>query len=149
MDSKYNTIINLKMASSGKEKEICTFLRESTRNQSKKSVTTDLKEEYRKPIDKLMMDHQFCQFHLQQKINRDLKKFIKENNLNENEINKLYQQKKRINSIIYAQTIKNTRKILEDILNNKKNYYKPIIEICEKTIQPYLKNIKKIVKIQK
>ena len=130
MDSKYNTIINLKMASFEKEKEICTFLRESTRTQSKKSVTTDLKEEYRKPIDKLMMDHQFCQFHLQQKINRDLKKFIKENNLNENEINKLYQQKKRINSIIYAQTIKNTRKILEDILNNKKNYYKPIIEIC-------------------
>ena len=94
------------MASFEKEKEICTFLRESTRNQSKKSVTTDLKEEYRKPIDKLMMDHQFCQFHLQQKINRDLKKFIKENNLNENEINKLYQQKKRINSIIYSQTIK-------------------------------------------
>ena len=30
-----------------------------------------------------------------------------------------------------------------DILNNKKNYYKPIIEICEKIIQPYLKNIKK------
>ena len=90
-----------------------------------------------------MMDHQFCQFHLQQKINRDLRKFIKENNLNENEINKLYQQKKRINLIIYAQTIKNARKILEDILNNKKNYYKPIIEICEKTIQPYLKNIKK------
>ena len=97
-----------------------------------KSVTTDLKEEYRKPIDKLMMDHQFCQFHLQQKINRDLKKFIKENNLNENEINKLYQQKKRINLIIYTQTIKNARKILEDILNNKKNYYKPIIEICKK-----------------
>ena len=68
-----------------------------------KSVTTDFKEEYRKPIDKLMMDHQFCQFHLQQKINRDLKKFIKENNLNENEINKLYQQKKRINSIIYVE----------------------------------------------
>ena len=68
--------------------------------------------------------------------------------MNENETNKLYQQKKRINSI-YAQTIKNSRKILEDILNNKKNYYKPIIEICEKTIQPYLKNINKIVNIQK
>ena len=76
-----------------------------------------------------MMDHQFCQFYLQQKINRDLKKFIKENNLNENEINILYQQKKRINSIIYAQNIKNAIKMLEDILNNKKNYYKPIIEI--------------------
>ena len=45
--------------------------------------------------------------------------------------------------------LKNARKILEDILNNKKNYYKPIIEICEKTIQPYLKNINKIVNIQK
>ena len=149
MDSKYNTIINLKMASFEREKEIYTFFKRIYKKSIKKTVTTDLKEEYRKPIDKLMMDHQFCQFNLQQKINRDLKKFIKENNLNENEINKLYQQKKRINSIIYAQTIKNTRKILEDILNNKKNYYKPIIEICEKTIQPYLKNIKKIVKIQK
>ena len=125
------------------EIESKTFLKIDKAKCKSKSVTTDLKEEYRKPIDKLMMDHQFCQFHLQQKINRDLKKFIKENNLNENEINKLYQQKKRINSIIYAQTIKNARKILEDILNNKKNYYKPIIEICEKTIQPYLKNIKK------
>ena len=38
--------------------------------------------------------------------------------------------------------LKMLEKILEDILNNKKNYYKPIIEICEKTIQPYLKNIK-------
>ena len=130
MDSKYNTIINLKMASSGKEKEIYTFFKRIYKKSIKKSVTTDLKEEYRKPIDKLMMDHQFCQFHLQQKINRDLKKFIKENNLNENEINKLYQQKKRINLIIYTQTIKNARKILEDILNNKKNYYKPIIGIC-------------------
>ena len=98
-----------------------TFLEIDKSKCKTKSVTTDLKEEYRKPIDTLIRDHQFCQFHLQQKINRDLKKFIKENNLNENEINKLYQQKKRINSIIYAQTIKkNARKILEDILNNKK-----------------------------
>ena len=114
------------------EIESKTFLKIDKAKCKSKSVITDLKEEYRKPIDKLMMDHQFCQFHLQQKINRDLKKFIKENNLNENEINKLYQQKKRINLIIYTQTIKNARKILEDILNNKKNYYKPIIEICKK-----------------
>ena len=36
------------MAYSEKEKEIYTFLRESTRNQSRKSVTTDFKEKYRK-----------------------------------------------------------------------------------------------------
>ena len=84
-----------------------TFLEIDKSKCKTKSVTTDLKEEYRKPIDTLIRDHQFCQFHLQQKINRDLKKFIKENNLNENEINILYQQKKRINSIIYEQNIKN------------------------------------------
>ena len=60
-----------------------------------------------------MMDHQFCQFHLQQKINRDLRKFIKENNLNENEINKLYQQKKRINSIILHKLLKMLEKYLK------------------------------------
>ena len=145
----YNTILNVKQfklhdfIEDFVEIDYNTFLEIDKSKCKTKSVTTDLKKEYRKPIDKLMMDHQFCQFHLQQKINRDLRKFIKENNLNETEINKLYQQKKRINSILYAQNIKNARKILEDILNNKKNYYKPIIEICEKTIQPYLKNIKK------
>ena len=40
-------------------------------------------------------------------------------------------------------------KILDDILNNKEKYYKSRIAICEKNIQPYLKNIKKIVNIQK
>ena len=60
-----------------------TFLEIDNAKCKSKSVTTDLKEEYRKPIDTLIRDHQFCQFHLQQKINRDLKKFIKENKLNE------------------------------------------------------------------
>ena len=131
----YNTILNVKQLKLHDfiedfvEIDYNTFLEIDKSKCKTKSVTTDLKEEYRKPIDTLIRDHQFCQFHLQQKINRDLKKFIKENNLNENEINILYQQKKRINSIIYAQNIKNAIKMLEDILNNKKNYYKPIIEI--------------------
>ena len=130
-----NTILNVKQLKlydfieDFVEIDYNTFLEIDKSKCKTKSVTTDLKEEYRKPIDTLIRDHQFCQFHLQQKINRDLKKFIKENNLNENEINILYQQKKRINSIIYAQNIKNAIKMLEDILNNKKNYYKPIIEI--------------------
>ena len=105
----YNTILNVKQLKLHDfiedfvEIDYNTFLEIDKSKCKTKSVTTDLKEEYRKPIDTLIRDHQFCQFHLQQKINRDLKKFIKENNLNENEINKLYQQKKRINSIIYVE----------------------------------------------
>ena len=85
----YNTILNVKQLKlydfmeDFVEIESKTFLKIDKAKCKSKSVTTDLKEEYRKPIGKLMMDHQFCQFHLQQKINRDLKKFIKENNLNE------------------------------------------------------------------
>ena len=95
------------------EIESKTFLKIDKAKCKSKSVITDLKEEYRKPIDKLMIDHQFCQFHLQQKINRDLKKFIKENNLNENETDKLYQQKKRINSIILHKLLKMLEKYLK------------------------------------
>ena len=104
-----NTILNVKQLKlydfmgDFVEIDYNTFLEIDKSKCKTKSVTTDLKEEYRKPIDTLIRDHQFCQFHLQQKINRDLKKFIKENNLNENEINILYQQKKRINSIIYVE----------------------------------------------
>ena len=105
----YNTILNVKQLKFHDfiedfvEIDYNAFLEIDKSKCKTKSVTTDLKEEYRKPIDTLIRDHQFCQFHLQ--------------------------QKKRINSIIYAQNIKNAIKMLEDILNNKKNYYKPIIEI--------------------
>ena len=39
-----------------------TFLEIDKSKCKSKSVTTDLKKEYRKPIDKLIMDHQFHGF---------------------------------------------------------------------------------------
>ena len=142
MDSKYNTLVNLKMFSSEKKEEIYEFLRESTLNQPRKAITTDLKKDYGRPIDELMMDHQLCHFHLQQKINKDLRNFITQNKLDDDEKKELYQQKNRINSIINAQTLEESKIIIEDILKDEKNYYDPIIKICKNTIQPYLKNIK-------
>ena len=44
------------------EIESKTFLKIDKAKCKSKSVTTDLKEEYRKPIDKLIMDHQFHGF---------------------------------------------------------------------------------------
>ena len=44
------------------EIEFKTFLEIDKSKCKSKSVTTDLKKEYRKPIDKLIMDHQFHGF---------------------------------------------------------------------------------------
>ena len=54
---------------------------ESTYNQDRKYIVTDLKHEYRQPIRKLGFKHQFCVFHTKQKINRDINDYLKQNKL--------------------------------------------------------------------
>lgn len=60
---------------------IYNFLNKSLINQKKKSITTELKLEYGKAIDKLHMKHQLCQFHSKQKVNRDIRNYLRENNI--------------------------------------------------------------------
>jgi len=50
---------------------------ESTYNQDRKYIVTDLKHEYRQPIRKLGFKHQFCVFHTKQKINMRHKRLLK------------------------------------------------------------------------
>ena len=64
-----NTIVNVKQLKlydfieDFVEIDYNTFLEIDKSKCKTKSVTTDLKEEYRKPIDTLIRDHQFCQFY--------------------------------------------------------------------------------------
>lgn len=66
-DLKINTIINYEIVVSESSEVIYSFLSQSTRNQPRIYIVTDLKKEYCEVIYKLGFKHQFCRFHTKQK----------------------------------------------------------------------------------
>lgn len=69
--------------------KVYLFLSESTYKKERKTIVTDLKHEYSNPIWKLCFKHQFCIFHSEQKISRDINNYISRNKLSDVEKMKL------------------------------------------------------------
>ena len=140
-DSKLNIVVSRFLADSESTKTIYNFLKESTRNQKIKCITTDLKLEYRDAIDKLNFNQQFCLFHVKQKINRDVKDYIEENNPEDEEIELIKSYKKRIFHIIDAKSIDLAEKEKINIMNEIESVPPIIHEIMWDFIIPYFKKL--------
>lgn len=141
VDIKHNTIINVELASNESSTTIYNFLRKSTMNQPRISITTDLKKEYRRPIDRLGFKHQYCHFHTQQKINRDITNYISQTNLSEESKNKIYTEKEIITDILNTNSFDKSYKKIYQILNKSERYSEIIVRILKKFILPSLRNL--------
>ena len=62
-------------------------------NKNKITITTDLDEKYKPLIENLRFKHQWCLFHAFKNFNKTIKKHTKENNLSDEEINKIRKEK--------------------------------------------------------
>lgn len=140
-DVKMNTIVNYKIVNSESSKVIYSFLDESTRNQKRKYIVTDLKIEYRESIQKLGFKHQFCLFHTKQKINRDINNYLKENKINLEEENKIKEFKQLIFEILNCETIEEAKNCRDNLILKDKEFPLIIKQIMWKFIIPYFKNL--------
>lgn len=140
-DVKQNTLVSVDLVPNESEKTIKNFLTKSTKNQKRIAITTDLKIEYRRPITELRFKHQFCKFHTKQKINRDIKKYIKQNKLTKKEEKEIEKLKKEIFKILDSKKIETSKKILKKLIEENKENNNIIIEILWEFIIPYFKNL--------
>ena len=140
-DIKMNTIINYKIVNSESFKTIYSFLNESTRNQNRKYIITDLKVEYRDVIQKLGFKHQFCLFHTKQKINRDINNYLKQNKLDFEEESKIKEFKQLIFEILNCETIEEAKNHRDKLISKNKDFPLIIKQIMWKFIIPYFKNL--------
>lgn len=140
-DSKLNIVVSRFLADSESTNIVYDFLNESTRNQKIKCITTDLKLEYRDAIDKLNFNQQFCLFHVKQKINRDVKDYIEENNPEDEEIELIKSYKKRIFHIIDAKSINLAEKEKINLMNENESVPPIIHKIMWDFIIPHFKKL--------
>lgn len=108
------------------------FLDINTCNQKKISITSDLDDKYKPIIEKLGFKHQWCLVHARKNINKTIKEYIKENNIEEDEITNIKQYKDKIFDLFESTSYNKVRTDFNNILKDIKDYPEIIIQILLK-----------------
>lgn len=145
-DIKLNTIVSFKLVESEDIKTIKDFLDESLTNQNKKAITTDLKTEYGRAIDKIYIIHHFCNFHSKQKINRDIYDYIKLNKPSSEEKNKINEVKESIFNIMDAENYETAKKERKYLLSLHEKGNTLLHKLIRKFTIPYFRKLTNHIK---
>lgn len=140
-DSKSNTIISSKLVKSETTQSIYKFFEESLRNQNVYSITTDLKQEYRKAVQKMNAKHQFCKFHTKKHLNKQINDHIKENKPDIETIKDIVHYKKHIFDLMDSNSLKEAKNIHNMLFNLREELPEIIKKIYLNFILPYFKNL--------
>jgi len=138
-DSKQNTVVADEIYSKENSKNVQEFLDKSTKNKKKIAITTDLDEKYKPIIEKLGFKHQWCLFHAFKNFNKSIKKYIKENELSDDEIDKIREEKLELFSLFDSESYKSARNKFDKILTKIKDYSEVIQSIILDSLMPYFK----------
>jgi len=138
-DSKQNTVVADDIYSKENSNNVKVFLDKNTRNKNKIAITTDLDEKYKPIIEKLGFKHQWCLFHTFKNLNKIIKKYIKENELSEEEISKIRQEKLELFSLFDSENYKSSRIKFNMILSKVKEFSEVIRVIILDSFLPYFK----------
>ncbi len=125
-DTKLNIIVADEIYSKENSKNIKKFLEENTMNKKRISITTDLDEKYKPIIEQLGFKHQWCYFHAIKNFNKIIKKHIKENQLTDDDIDKIRKEKLELFSLFESESFKIARREFDKILNRIEDYSKVI-----------------------
>lgn len=145
MDVSHNTLVSYKIVEKETEEEVYNFLREATRNQPRKGITTDLKHEYRRPIDRLNFEHQFCLFHFKENVNRKISDYVKNNNLPEEKIKEYKSYLPELYCVFDMEDMNEVQKIFDKLREDIKKFPKIIQDIIQNDFLPYGKNLTKFI----
>ncbi len=136
-DSKQNIIVADEIYSEENSTNIKDFLTESTKNKNKIAVTSDLDWKYKPIIEELGFKHQWCLFHVFKNINKKIQEHIRDNELSDDEIDKIRQEKLELFSLFDSTSFKKARNRMNEIINQIKDYSKVIQSIILDSLMPY------------
>lgn len=141
LDAVYNTIVSYKLVESETKEEIYNFIRDATKNMNRIAITTDLKEEYRKPLNDLGFKHQFCMFHAKKNIKKQIWDYVKENNLSDSKYEEFKSYLREIYKIYNVKTQDEVAGVVNDLIERSEEFPEIINQIINEHIQPYYKNL--------
>ncbi|NPV51695.1 MAG: hypothetical protein HPY60_10955 [Candidatus Methanofastidiosum sp.] len=140
-DSKQNIIVADEIYSKENSKNIKEFLEQNTMNKKTIAITTDLDGKYKPIIEELGFKHQWCNFHALKVFKKIITKYIKENELTDDEIDKIQKEKLELFSLFDFKSFTSAKNEFKKILNKIKDYSKVIQSIIYDYFMPYFKTL--------
>ncbi|NYB52849.1 MAG: hypothetical protein HVN35_09870 [Methanobacteriaceae archaeon] len=140
-DSKQNIIVADEIYSKENSKNIKEFLEQNTMNNKTIAITTDLDAKYKPIIEELGFKHQWCYFHALKVFKKIITEYIKENELTDDEIDKIRKEKLELFSLFDFKSFESARNGFKKILNKIKDYSKVIQSIIYDYFMPYFKTL--------
>ena len=107
------------------------------RNQDVHCIITDLKYEYRVAINRLKAKQQFCVFHAKQHINREIRNFIRENIVSDDDI--IFHYKELMFGIIDAESIDEAKDYRNELFSVKNDFPEVIFDLTWDLMIPEFK----------
>lgn len=140
LDSISNCIVADAIYDTEDETTVEKFLRESTANKNKKTITTDLDKKYSSIILKLGFKHQLCIFHTKKSLNKQLKNFKDKNRLSDEEYQECHKQLKMIKDLFDLNDYDEFKNEVQSLINRKDDFHPVIYKIIRKFIFPRYKS---------
>ena len=135
-DSIHNISVADEIYPKETKKYINKFLDLNTCNQNRISITSDLDDKYKPIIEKLGFKHQWCLVHARKNINKIIKEYIKENNIEKNDIERIKDHKHKIFDLFESTSYNEARNDFNDMLKKVEDYPEIIRQIILKQIMP-------------
>ena len=145
MDVCHDTIVAYKIVEHETEKEVYKFLSQATQNQPRIAITTDLKQDYRKPISDLKFEHQFCHFHFKQNVNKTIREYVKENNLPESKIKEFKSYLPKLYAIFDLESMTEVDEMMDNLRKIINEFPEIIQEIFNDKFAPNYRNLTKYI----
>ena len=140
LDSVSNFIVANAIYDTENETTVTKFLKESTANKNKITITTDLDKNYSLIIPKLGFKHQLCIFHTKKSFNRQLKYFKDKYHLSDEEYEECQQQLQNIKNLFDLKNYDESNKELQSLIYRKNEFHPIIYKIIRKSISSRYKN---------
>lgn len=141
-DVNSKTLIHEDIKVNMTSEDIKSFLEEAMEFVEVKSITTDMRPQYKEIIDSLGVKHQICIWHFKLDMRKAVKKVKKENNLTEKEIGMIYAYLDQMFQIVDSETYEDAIRDFQWFLLDLYDVPEPFMHVIE---NKFIKNIDRLL----
>ncbi|MDR1819793.1 MAG: DDE-type integrase/transposase/recombinase [Methanobrevibacter sp.] len=143
-DIELNVLVDYHISDKIGKKEVNDFIKRSTHQQKKISLTTDGKPMYKNIADELGFIHNLCIFHIIKDVKKIVNDKMKSKKLDENQKTEYYDAGEIILKIFHSKSYKKANSKFKNLLKHLDKIPKEFVDLVKNKIKPILSKLQDI-----
>lgn len=140
-DIELDYLVSYEIVESKDMKTLYNFLYKSLYNKKKIAITTDLDYAAMEAINEFSMNHQLSQFHVKEKVKRDIRNYMGANKITSAEEDNINEVMELIFALLNSERKGNNKKLRKKLLKKKSNNHDLIHSLVNELAIPHFKKL--------